>query len=177
MALLVLAYPEISKVDYERIQTFRQQYDPLYYTVVEPQITLIFPVTDWTPDKFTAEVQKQTVDLTAINICLRCAVLNKDAFSDTFHTFLVPDEGYGAIVRLHDRLYADKLFPNRALAVDFIPHMGIGNSLDPLVCLDMVRGWNQQDFAIAGYVTALDVVNYEDDQVETLERILLEKQD
>ncbi len=46
MALLVVAYPELSKSDYDRIQAFRQMHDPLYYDVVEPHFTIVFPVLD-----------------------------------------------------------------------------------------------------------------------------------
>jgi len=173
MALLVLAYPEVSKGDYERIQAFRQRNDALYYDVVEPHFTIVFPVFEWGVEAFIAEVVKQSQGFQPFDFCIRCAVLNKDAFSDYYHAFLVPDEGYSRIVRLHDRLYADKLFSRRALWVDFVPHMGIGNSQDPLECLEMVRVWNEKEFAIPGWVVALDIANYEDDTVETIERVLL----
>ena len=52
MALLVVAYPEVSKDYYDLIQTFRQQHDELYYTVVKPHITVVFPVFDWGKDAF-----------------------------------------------------------------------------------------------------------------------------
>ncbi len=173
MALLVVAYPELSKSDYDRIQAFRQMHDPLYYDVVEPHFTIVFPVLDWEPEVFVTEAVKQARGIRPFPFTLRSAVLNKDAFSDTYHTFLVPDEGYGQIIRLHDRMYADQLFSQRALTVDFIPHIGIGNALDPLACLAMMREWNRQDFAISGRVAVLDIVNYVDDKTETIKQIFL----
>lgn len=173
MALLVLAYPEISESDYERIQAFRRRHDVLYYRVVDPHFTLVFPVPDLPVKPFIAEVANQAQGFRSFEFCIRCAVLNKDAFSDDYFAFLVPDEGYGRIVRLHDRLYADKLFPWRALMVDYIPHIGIGNSKDPLQCLEMVHVWNREEFGIPGRVVALDIANYEHGSVETIERILL----
>jgi len=173
MALLVLAYPELSERDHERIQAFRRRHDVLYYSVVDPHFTLVFPVPDWEVEPFVAEVVKQAQGFRAFDFCLRCAVLNKDAFSDDYHAFLVPDEGYGRVVRLHDRLYGDRLFPNRALMVDFVPHVGVGNAKDPLQCLEMVRAWNREEFAIPGRVVALDIANYEHDTVETIERVFL----
>ena len=48
MTLVVLAYPEIAESDYERIQNFRKHHDELYYRVVEPHFTLVFPLPeDW----------------------------------------------------------------------------------------------------------------------------------
>ena len=132
MALLVAAYPELDKRDYQRIQAFRQAHDELYYQVVEPHFTLVFPLFDWEREVFLEEVAERARGAVAFDFILRTATLNKDAFNDYYHTFLVPDEGYSHFIRLHDRLYADKLFPHRALQVDFIPHIGVGNSLDPL---------------------------------------------
>lgn len=43
MALLVLAYPELSKNDYDWIQDFRRKHDELYYKIVEPHFTIVFP--------------------------------------------------------------------------------------------------------------------------------------
>jgi 2'-5' RNA ligase len=173
MALLVLAYPEMSAVDYGRIQAFRKRHDGLYYHAVELHITLVFPTFDWEAELFVAETAKQLSGFRPFDFCLRCAVLNKDAFNDYYHTFLVPDEGYSRVVKLHDKLYADKLFPHRALHVDFVPHIGIGNSRDPHRCLEMIDSWNKDEFSIRGRIAALDVVRYEDDTVQTIQRLAL----
>jgi hypothetical protein len=173
-ALIVLAYPEIKKSDYERIQEFRKRNDELYYHVVEPHFALVFPIRKgWEAKPFISEIVKQVQGVRPFEFCLRCAVLNKDSFNDNYHTFLVPDEGYSKIVKLHDKLYADKLFPQRALFANFVPHMGIGNSKDPLRCLEMAESWNKEEFAISGRIAILDVANYENDTVKTIQRISL----
>lgn len=173
MTLLVLCYPEMSAADYGRIQAFRQQHDGLYYHVIGPHVTLVFPTFDWEAEPFVAETAKQLRGFRPFDFCLRCAVLNKDAFNNYYHTLLVPDEGYSQVVKLHDRLYADKLFPHRALQVDFIPHIGIGNSKNPNTCLQMIDSWNKDEFSIWGRIVALDVVRYEDDTVQTIQRLAL----
>ena len=178
MALLVIAYPEITDRDYNCIQEFREHHDELYYHVVEPHFTLVFPLrkkVKWETEAFIAEIRKQIRGVQAFEFCIRCATLNKDAFSDYYHAFLVPDEGYSKIVKLHDRLYADKLFPQRALFVDFVPHIGIGNAKDPLKCVEMVDSWNNHEFTVEGRVTALDVADHENDTVQTIQRISLGK--
>ena len=173
MALLVVAYPEIRGQDFDQIQDFRRVNDELYFKVVDPHFTIVFPVFDWEPERFVDEIVKQAQGIGPIQFTLRSAVLNKDAFNDYYHTFLVPDEGYGRFIRLHDRMYADRLFSQRVLTVDFIPHVGIGNSLEPQECLQMMREWNQEDFAISGRVSAVDIINYEHDTTETIRRIRL----
>lgn len=173
MALLVLAYPEISKNDYDWIQDFRKHQDELYYQIVDSHFTLVFPVFDWSIDPFVTEIEKQSQTFEPFGFCIRCATLNKDAFGDYYHTFLVPDEGYSRLVKMHDKLYADKLFSNRRLDIDFIPHIGIGNSKDPLKCNEMANSWNEQEFEIRGRIAVLDIVQYEDNKVQTLQRIAL----
>lgn len=176
MALLVLAYPELSKQDYETIQDFRRQHDELYYQVIALHFTLVFPIfAGWEVDAFVSEVEKQVKGLPPFDFCLRAAAFNKDSFNAHYHAFLVPDEGFGRLLKLHDQLYADQLFPNRALHIDFIPHIGVGNSTDPQQCLRMVEHWNQSDFAIHGRITMLDVVSYENDTIQAVRKISLEK--
>ncbi|MGE5261811.1 MAG: 2'-5' RNA ligase family protein [Acidobacteriota bacterium] len=173
MTLLVLVYPELSGQDYAQIQEFRKQHDNLYYGVVEPHFTIVFAVSDWAVKPFIIEIQKQAQGLRPFDFCLRSATINKDAFNDFYHAFLVPDEGYSRIAKLHDRLYADKLFSHRRLDIDFIPHVGIGNSKDPQKCIEIAQSWNRKDFAIAGRVSVLDIVNYENKTVRTLQQISL----
>ncbi len=173
MALAVPAYPEMARSDYERIQEFRKEHD-LYYQVIEPHFTLAFPL--WIPMEsqiFVEEIEKQTQGFPPFDFCLRCATLNKDAFNDLYHVFLVPDEGYSKVVKLYDRLCSGWLFQFRLLDIDYIPHIGIGNSTDAGQCLEMIHRWNQTEFAIPGRVTALDVVIYENQTVRTIQRIAL----
>ncbi len=173
MALLVLAYPELSKDDFVRIQAFRRVHDELYFKVVKPHFTLVSAEPNWSIKRFVEEIKNQTLEVQPFDFCLRCAKIDKDPFVDYYHAFLVPDEGYSDMVKLHDRLYGSALPSPRRLHVDFIPHLGVGNSRDPARCFDMARRWNQQDFAIPGRVRALDVVTYENRAVETVERIQL----
>ena len=174
MAFLVIAYPEISKADFRRIQKFRKQHD-LFFRVVNPHFTLVFPVSDWKAEPFIGEITKQARNFRSFEFCLRCATLNKDAFNDYFHVFLVPDGGLGQVIKLHDKLYSGLLFPQRALQIDFIPHIGIGNSRDPQKCLDMISQWNRKPFAISGWISFLDIVKYEKNIVETIKRISLKR--
>jgi 2'-5' RNA ligase len=172
MAFLVIAYPELSESDFQKIQKFRQEND-LFFRVVNPHFTLVFPVSDWKAEPFIVEIVKRSKNLHSFEFCLRSATLNKDAFNDYFHVFLVPDEGYSLLIKLHDKLYNGLLFSQRALQIDFIPHIGIGKSRDPQKCLEMISHWNRKPFAIAGRISFLEIVKYEKNVVETLKRIPL----
>lgn len=172
MNLCTVAYPELSAADYQRIQEFRKQND-MYYRAIEPHFTLLFPTPEWELEPYIAEVQKQAQGFRPFDFCIRGAVLDKDSFQDLYHAFLTPDEGHAQIAKLHYKLCADRFFDPQLLEVDFIPHMGIGNSPDPLACYEMVAFWNREDFVISGYVAALDIANYENDVIQNIQRVPL----
>lgn len=173
MAYLVISYPELTQSDFDLIQTYRKENDPLYYNVVNPHFTIVFPVFNKSKDEFVSEVRKQLTGLSKFDFVLRCATINKDAFSDYFHLLLVPDEGYSRIVKLHDRLYSGDFKDNLRLDIDYIPHMGIGNSLDKFKCKEMVDFWNSQSFEIRGTIKKMDVIEYDSNSVMTIDEIEL----
>ena len=44
MAYLVLAYPELTSESFDRIQSYRKDNDELFFNVVNPHFTIVFPV-------------------------------------------------------------------------------------------------------------------------------------
>src|ERR1041384_3572542 len=105
MNLQVVAYPELLRAALEMIQACRRENNTLY-NIIGAHFTIVFSVPDMPLEDFTAEVKKQTAGAKAIDFCLRSVIINKDAFSDNFDAFLVPDEGFSSIVKLHDKLYS-----------------------------------------------------------------------
>jgi 2'-5' RNA ligase len=174
LAYLVLAYPEVRDEDFKQIQDYRKNNDELYFKVVNPHFTIVFPVFDVLKDDFVNEVKEKSKEIKKFNFTIRCATINKDAFNDYFHAFLVPDEGYSRFVKLHDILYSDKLKNNLRLDIDFVPHIGIGNSKDKFLVKKMVDEWNQKEFSISGKVNYLTIVNYENDKVTKIQEIELQ---
>ncbi len=168
MPLLVVAFPEIEEADFNWIQRHRSANDELHFQLVDPHFTFVFPVNDMEEEQFTEEILKMTGSWKMIEFELKCATINKDAFSDYYHEFLVPEKGYSEIVRLHDRLYSGKLFSALRLDIDFIPHIGIGNSKDPLKCKRTVDKLNAANISIKGLVTKLTIVRYENSNVQML---------
>jgi 2'-5' RNA ligase len=172
MNLHVVAYPELSESDNEWIQAYRKEYNSLYH-VIAPHFTLVFSLQDMTFDAFANEVRKQAKAFAPVHFCLRCAVVNKDAFSDNYDVFLVPDEGHGEIVRLHDKLYSGAFAAHHRMDISYIPHISIANSTDVHTMKTIADEWNKKDFAIKGIIAALDIINYENRIITTLERVAL----
>ena len=172
MNLHLVAYPELAAADLERIQLCRREYNSLY-TVTGAHYTIIFSVPDMPLEDFTTEIKKQVAGIKTINFCLRSAVINKDSFSDNYDAFLVPDEGFSSIVKLHDKLYSDKLSYHHRLDISYIPHISIANSNDAQAVKTIVDDWNSKDLAISGKISSLDIINYENRVITTMERIEL----
>ena len=174
MALCVLNYPGISNDDFNWIQALRAEHDGLYYRVVAPHFTFVFPVSDIDQTVFIRHIKQQTTGFKRFSFALRYAIIVEDDSGEYTHVFLVPDEGYSSIIRLHDRLYSGVLAPEHRLDIPFIPHLGIGNDTDPNNCKRLVDELNRKDFCIQGTIDTLDVVEYDGSSVRTIEQIKLD---
>ncbi|SDG40232.1 2'-5' RNA ligase [Fontibacillus panacisegetis] len=173
MAYLVLAYPKLSKEDYTWIQEFRKLHDEQYYEVVEPHFTIVFPTFGKSIDDFIKEVEKQSRDFISFDFTIRCAVINKDSFSDDWHVFLTPDQGHSNVVKLHDKLYSDFLLDTLFLELQFVPHIGVANSKDKWKCKKLVDEFNDSNKIINGRVESIDIVSFEDNKVDHIKKISL----
>ena len=85
-----------------------------------------------------------------IKFISKCTVIVKDSFSEFTDLFLVPDEGYSDIVKLHDKLYSGILKNNLRFDIPYIPHIGIGGSTNPVECKSIADELNKSNFSING---------------------------
>ncbi|NYT14003.1 MAG: 2'-5' RNA ligase family protein [Candidatus Methanofastidiosa archaeon] len=174
MSFLVIAYPELKKKDYNWIQELRSKNDELYYDAVKPHFTLVFPVFYLNQKQLISEIKEKSKDLKQVDFCLRCAVLNKDAFNDYWHAFLVPDEGFSGITKFHDKFYSGKLKDEHFLAIQYLPHIGVGNSINANECKKLVDELNEMNFEVFGKIKNLTIIRYEEKKVEDIETIELD---
>ena len=173
MAYLVIAYPKLNKHDYDWIQKYRHANDAIYFSVVEPHITLVFSIDNISKNEFVDEVKRQIIDIAPFGFVMKVATINKNDFGAYFHEFIVPDTGYSNIVKLHDKLYSGLFKPHHRFDLDFIPHIGIGNSDNVSVSKTRVDELNCQNISIQGRVETIDVIEYIDNKITTIESINL----
>ena len=171
--LVVLAYPTLSPEDLAWIQSFRAQHDELYFKLVDPHFTFVFPQSSVGEADLLAHVRDKARAVPVITLTIRCAVVVDDATSPYWHVFLVPDEGFSDIVKLHDRLYEGILAHELRLDIPFIPHIGISTSRDSNVCKALADEVNAAALSIAGSIERLDIAALEPDRVKTIESIEL----
>lgn len=173
MAYLVVAYPRLEQSNFDFIQNYREQNDPRYFSVVKPHITLVFAINDIDKDSFVNEVKDKIADIEAFNFEIKVATINQNDDGKYYHEFLVPDTGYSNIVKLHDKLYSGLFAPHLRFDIDFIPHIGIGNSDEAQTSKQRIDELNTRGISISGKVESVDVIEFADGKVTTLETINL----
>ena len=169
MSLAVVGYPQLAEEDAEWIRSIRTQHEQLSHGALDPHFTLVFPQSIVTESQLAEHVRKQLAGCHAIQFVLRSSILIKDDSSDSYFVLLVPDEGFGSIVRLHDKLYTGILAPALRLDIPFIPHITVGYSPDAQAYKMLVDILNQVEFAIRGEVSGLDIIRKDVDKVWTIE--------
>lgn len=174
MAYLAISYPNLSIKDFDWIQKYREQNDSRYYSVVKPHFTFIFPVFNLSEEEFLTEVTTQLSGAKKIHFKSKVATVNFDSFGKFYHEFLVPDEGFSDIIKLHDKLYSGSLSSELRLDIDFIPHIGIGNSDNPMISKGRVDALNLSEFHVEGMIGSIDVVKYGNDLIETIKTFTLQ---
>lgn len=173
MRLVVVSYPELNEGDLRRIGAWRAQFPEMDYSVVAPHFTLVFPLEGVGADALIAHIQSQAQQVAPFEISLRCALVVDDVTTSLTHVFLVPDEGFSAVVRLHDRFYTSILAPHLRLDVPFIPHVTVGYSTRPLLCKQVADAINAEEFTFTGWVRMLDILAVDPADMREIARVPL----
>lgn len=173
MAYLVVAYPTLAEDDRRWIDEYRRSNNQRYHPLIDAHFTLVFAISDITPDEFVGEIRTQVAGLERFDFLIKVATINRDDSGDFFHEFLVPDVGYSDIVKMHDRLYSRLFSPYLRFDIDFIPHIGIGDSDDAWTSKRRVDELNEAGLEVAGSIDAIDVIEYTGGVVTTIANIPL----
>lgn len=172
MSLLAVSYPELKPDDFRWIQKIREIHDR-HYNLVDPHFTLIFETNKAATEALSDHIRSVIKEAKIIDFMIRCAVVMPGLVDENWYTFLVPDEGYSDIVRLHDRLYTGILADEQRLDIPYIPHMTIGIHDDRDSCKTLVDRINANSFCISGRIKSVCIVKLENNMIETIEEIEL----
>lgn len=173
MALAVVNYPTLSKSDHEWIQEIRAKHDKLFYDVVDPHFTLVFPTDNVAVDVLLNHVKKVSEKFSAFRFVIRCATVGDPDFLGHAHVFLIPDEGFSNVIKLHDALYRGILEQELRLDLPFVPHIGIASDPSPVKCKKLVDRLNPQEFEIQGRIEVLDIIEFDGNSTKSKEQIIL----
>jgi 2'-5' RNA ligase len=152
-ALEVVAKPEFGKPSLDWLMQLREA---KAHSKGTPQFTLVFPGA-----VSAADVVKHVGAICAgtarIRFCLRSAMVVPEAKMGWFHVFLVPDEGFGAILRLHDRLHAGPLACCWRPDEPYIPHVTVASTRDVGDARQIATTLNTTDLALTGRIDEVEV--------------------
>ncbi len=170
--LYTLAYPTISSNDLLYIEDFRRAHDP-QCNAVQAHFTMVFGCAAIAEDVYTQHVQAVSRAVPPIEFVCRYAMLGTDHEAGRASVFLVPDEGYSGLSRLHDALYRGVLAEHLRLDFPYIPHITVGSTTDRIAARRLCDDLNRRGLEVRGSVTALMVAALEAHKIHNLVSVQL----
>jgi 2'-5' RNA ligase len=156
------------------VQAIRQRNDHLSFEAVDPHFTLFFPC-DEVVQKDLVHTAKQNIKgFNAFKFVLRSAVLMPPVTDDYWYTFLVPDEGFSQLVKLHDQIYRGSLAKSLRPDILFVPHVTVASTKSPEHGKKLVDDLNSQNIEVRGTIVRLTVVVEDGGRIKTIEDIALD---
>ncbi len=152
-----VSYPEVSPEAAVFMVNFRHDHDLPRHDVVAAHFTLIFGCKSLPEDEYTRHVESIARGSSAIAFSCQYAMLGADDADDTAYVFLVPNEGFAEISRLHDRLYTGILAPCLRLDVPYVPHITLGTTQDRHAAKALCDELNRQGVRVDGQLRTLTV--------------------
>lgn len=163
----VAYFPQLTKESW--IQEFRSQNDEKSQFVA-PHMTLVFPTDIVSTNVLSDEIKRVTSGISKFKVHIKSALMmpeqkNNEIFSSIF---LVPDNGFGDFVRLHDNLYSGKLKSALRLDIPFIPHLTIGSNLSLADAKRKVDKLNSENIDLELWVDRLTIVEIVDPRMDRI---------
>lgn len=122
-----------------------------------PYFTLVFPGAQMEPAAFAALVRASAEKLPRIRFHLRSALVVSEHTVHRFHVFLVPDEGFGAILKLHDALHVGPIEACLRPETPYLPHITVATSADFTGARRIAAQLNAGGIDIGGVIETLEV--------------------
>ncbi len=173
MLLAAIGYPELNHPDFEWIQTIRVQYDVDNYNLIKPHFTFFFPCSDIDQNDLLNHVKKCAGGTESIPFKIGATKVNPDISGERWYLFLVPDEGYEKIVKIHDTLYTGILADRLRQDIPYVPHITIGVFNSEQECDKVSDKLDKEKLSIAGRILSIDVISLEKNKVETIAKFEL----
>ena len=168
-ALYTLCYPQLSDADRRFIDEYRYAHDIPYRSVVGPHFTMIFGCREVPLAVYREHVAGVARSQRPIAFSCRYAMLHDDDENDNYYVFLVPDEGYGELSLLHDKLYRGPLAPFLRLDIPYVPHIGIATMADASRVKALCDALNAKGVEIHGRIDALTICAYDGSTITDVE--------
>ena len=154
MKLAVVAYPFLHPDDSNWIESSRSANDPAA-SRIRAHFTLVFPVEAETEE---LERELEALSRTLAPVDFEIARVEVHVVDSLAYVFLVPDDGFAEIGRLHDDLHAGVLRPHRRSDSAFVPHITVGVHADIVAAERQAEALRAGWRAVRGQLRTLDLV-------------------
>jgi 2'-5' RNA ligase len=164
--IAAVAYPVLTDADRTSIESIRALHDP-QVRLIAGHFTLVFPA-ELEPEPLLAHTRRVCESSGPIRFVIRKTLAVRETSGVGGHVFLVPDDGHGEIVALHQRLYDGGTGGTLHAGQPFVPHITVAADRDFARCLELEGKWNLEAMAIEGLLDRVDVVAVSSDRVQSL---------
>ncbi|HVC54163.1 MAG TPA: 2'-5' RNA ligase family protein [Stellaceae bacterium] len=154
MSFDVVARPVFGKADLDWLTHLRETHA---HSLGPPEFTLVFPGPAAEPDIVAGQVRAACAATPRVHFCLRAAVIVPELTLGWFHVFLVPEEGFAALIRLHERLHAGPLAACLRPEEPYIPHMTVASVKEFDLARRTKSALNAHDLAVSGRIDEVEV--------------------
>lgn len=169
-SLEVIARPHFDKADLAWLTDIRSRRAG---SRGPPYFTLVFPGCDMTPAAFAAQVRSNARDVPRIRFHLRSALVVPEPMVERFHVFLIPDEGFGAILRLHDALHQGPIEAALRPDMAYLPHITVATTASHAGARKVAHDLNRGGLDIGGHIEAIEVERRVGEVIRTFAEIPL----
>ncbi|WP_296599031.1 2'-5' RNA ligase family protein [Phenylobacterium sp.] len=140
-----------------------------------PYFTLVFHGADLTPAAFAEQVRRLASGIPRIRFRLRSALVAPEPTVGRFHVFLIPDEGFGAILKLYDALHVGDIEAALRFDTPYLPHITVATTQDYPAARKLAQALNMGGIDIHGHIEALEVERRSGDVVKKVADVPLAK--
>ena len=171
-SLEVITHPHFDKADLAWLTDIRSRRAG---SRGAPYFTLVFPGAQMEPADFAEAVRAQVQEVHPIRFRLRSALVAPEALVRRFHVFLIPDEGFGAILKLHDALHAGPIKAALRIDTPYLPHITVATTTDYAAARSLATSLNRGGIDIHGHIDAVQVERRSGEVIKQVAEIRLAK--
>lgn len=146
MALTVLGRPRLKAADSAWVTALRDRHGKsLSAPEIGAHVTLVFPTDATDATTATGHLAMVAGETPPLALAFRCALPVLDRDSGDSYVYLVPDEGFSTLVRLHDRLYSGPFAEALRLDLPYIPHITLARIAEGKLARALADDLNGQE--------------------------------
>jgi 2'-5' RNA ligase len=172
---MALAIPTLQESDWQYVQSLRERYDPQGYAFVVPHFTLLSLPNRFSKAGVIEILRARLARQVKIPFCVRTAIFMPPTRHHlSWYAFLIPDEGFSGLAKLHHRLYEGPLRMELDESFPFVPHLTVGKFVNQTECLQLVNVINKAPLELSGWITKILLIEAQDNNARVLTEIKLE---